>query len=310
VSAVPSAPAIETERLTKRYGSARGVEDIDLRVEQGEVFGFLGPNGAGKTTLIRTLLDLLRPTSGSARVLGLDSRNDSLEIRQRVAYLPGDLELYEKLTVREHLRWLGDLAGEFDPGRMATLAERFQLDLDRRVRELSKGNRQKVGLVQALMRDAEVRILDEPTSGLDPVMQHEFHRLVQEEAAGGRTVFLSSHQLDEVQVVADRVGIIREGHMVAVEEIAALRARAVRHVHATFSGAVPADELRAVPGVHDVVVDDSSVTLRIDGSFDPLVKALARHHVLDLDSEPADLDEIFLAYYAGDEPEPERRADA
>jgi ABC-2 type transport system ATP-binding protein len=293
--------AIETQALTKRYGSERGIEDVDLRVDRGEVFGFLGPNGAGKTTLIRTLLDLLRPTSGRAVVLGLDSHRDSLAIHRRVAYLPGDLALYDRFTPREHLHWLADLAGGVPDDRIEALAERFQLDLGRRIKELSKGNRQKVGIVQALMRDAELLVLDEPTSGLDPVMQHVFHRTLRELADGGRTVFLSSHQLDEVQEVADRVGIIRGGHLVTVEQVGALRSRAVRHVSITFEGAVPEHELGALPGVHELAIDGSTARFRLDGPIDPVIKTVARHAVVDFDSRAADLDEIFLAYYADDD---------
>jgi len=301
--------AIETEALTKRYGSARGIDAVDLRVERGEVFGFLGPNGAGKTTLIRTLLDLLRPTSGRALVLGLDSRADALAIRRRVAYLPGDLALYDRLTAGEHLTWLADLAGGVRAGAIEALAERFRLDLSRRIKELSKGNRQKVGIVQALMRDAELFVLDEPTAGLDPVMQHVFHRSLGELAAEGRTVFLSSHQLDEVQEVAHRVGIIREGRLVAVEEVDVLQARSVRHVSITFEGSVPKSDLLALPVVHDLEVTDSTARFRLDGVIDPVIKTVAHHTVLDFDSRAADLDEIFLTYYADDPPAAAREGD-
>jgi ABC-2 type transport system ATP-binding protein len=295
---MPGAAAIETDALTKRYRRHRGIQDVALRVDEGEVFGFLGPNGAGKTTLIRILVDLLRPTSGHATVLGLDSRAHSLAIRSRTSYLPGDFHLYEKLTASELLAWFAELGGGgVGRQRIEHLAERFQLDLSRQVGELSKGNRQKVGLVQALMRDAELYVLDEPTSGLDPVMQHEFHRVVKELAQEGRTVFLSSHQLDEVQDVAHRVGIIREGTLVAVEEIAVLQARAVRHVTVTFDGPVPTEEIARLPGVDHLESSNGSLRFRLDGAVDPVIKLLAQHRVLDFDSRPADLDEIFLAYY-------------
>jgi ABC-2 type transport system ATP-binding protein len=290
-------PAIETERLTLRYGKARGIEDIDLVVQPGEVFGFLGPNGAGKTTTIRTLLDLLRPTSGSAHVLGLDSHTQSVEVRRQVGYLAGDIELYEKLTGAEHLDWLADLRGGVDDGLRDELAERFGAQLDRPIKQLSRGNRQKVALVQAFMHRPPLLILDEPTSGLDPLMQDEFVALVRETVAEGRTVFLSSHDLDEVQRAADRVGIVREGRLIAVRDVEQLRRESLRRMEITFATPVDGTEFDALPGVRDVVVDGSTVKLRVEGSPDAVVKAAARHEVVDLVSEPADLEEIFLELY-------------
>ena len=300
--------AIVTEQLTTSYGDARGIVDVDLTVEPGEVFGFLGPNGAGKTTLIRTLLDFLRPVSGSARVLGLDVHRDSIEVRRRTAYLPGDLELFEKLTGRAHLDWLGRLNGGSDTSRADELAERFDLDLDRPIKQLSKGNRQKVGLVQAFMLDADLLILDEPTSGLDPLMQREFHALVRETIAAGRTVFLSSHQLDEVQHVADRVGIIREGVLVTVEPVEAMQARAVRAVEIIFGDEPDVAALDRLEGVADLARTGDRVTLRLDGPIDPLIKALAAQRVEDLVARPLDLDEVFLTYY-GPAPDAAHRGD-
>jgi ABC-2 type transport system ATP-binding protein len=295
------APPIETEQLTKSYGSARGITDVDLVVEQGEIFGFLGPNGAGKTTLIRTLLDFLRPTSGTARVLGIDSRRGSLEIRRRVSYLSGDLALYDRLTARQQLDWLASLNGGVEQGAIESLAERFELDLSRPIRQLSKGNRQKVGLVQAFMHRSDLLILDEPTGGLDPIMQREFQRVVREVAEDGRTVFLSSHIIDEAQDLTDRVGIIRDGCMVAVEAVDTLRARALRHVEVHFAQPVGIEALRDVPGVRDVAGDHAGhvVRLSLAGDIDPLIKAVAAHQVVDLTTNPADLDEVFLSYYAG-----------
>lgn len=299
-SGAVSAPPIETEQLTKRYGSARGIADVDLTVEQGEIFGFLGPNGAGKTTLIRTLLDFLRPTSGKARVLGLDSRADSIEIRRRVSYLSGDLALYDRLTARQQLDWLAKLNGGVEPGAIESLAERFELDLSRPIRQLSKGNRQKVGLVQAFMHRSDLLILDEPTGGLDPIMQREFQRLVHEVADDGRTVFLSSHILDEAQDLTDRVGIIRDGRMVAVEAVDTLRARALRHVEVHFAQPVGIEALRDVPGASDLTADHTGhvVRLSLAGDIDPLIKTIASHQVVDLVTNPADLDEVFLSYYS------------
>jgi len=297
--------AIATRALTTSYGRSRGVVDLDLEVAQGEVFGFLGPNGAGKTTTIRTLLDLLRPTSGSAEVLGLDSRRDSLEIRRRVGYLPGDLALYERLTGREHVEWLGSLRGGLDRAALDGLCDRFAVDLDRPIKQLSKGNRQKIGLVQAFVHDAELLVLDEPTSGLDPLMQEEFHALVRETVAAGRTVFLSSHSLDEVQHVADRVGIIRDGRLVAVERVEELRERASRRVDVRFAPTTPPEPeaFAGLPGVSDLSVRGDLVSFSVTGSIRPVLRAAADHDVVDLLSRPADLEEIFLTYYRGGEAE-------
>ncbi len=247
---MPSSPAIEAAGLSKTYGSGvRALAGIDLRVERGEVFGFLGPNGAGKSTTIRLLLDLIRPTEGRAAVLGFDTRRDSVEVRRHVGYVPGDLRLYDRLTPKENLESLARLRGDGDPSLLPTLIERFDLPLDRPIRELSRGNRQKVGIVQAFMHRPEVLILDEPTSGLDPLLQGEFRELVRETAQEGRTVFLSSHTLDEVQQVADRVGIIRAGRLIDVDQVAALRARSIRHVTLVFAEPVDPAPFAALPDV-------------------------------------------------------------
>ena len=208
---------IHTEGLTKSYGKNRGVIDVSLDVRPGEVFGFLGPNGAGKTTTIRTLLDFIRPNSGVAKVFGMDAHRQSREIRRRIGYLPGDLALYEKLKGAEMLRYMGNLRGGVEWDHVRELAERLHSDLSRPIRTLSQGNRQKIGLIQALMHKPELLILDEPTNGLDPLIQQVFYRLISE--VEGQTVFLSSHNLPEVERVCDRVGIIREGRLIAVEEV-------------------------------------------------------------------------------------------
>jgi ABC-2 type transport system ATP-binding protein len=292
-------PAIALERLTKFYGKHRGVEDLSLEVPSGEVFGFLGPNGAGKSTTIRILLDLIRPTSGRAELLGHDSR-DAVAVHRRVSYLPGELSLYESMTAREHLEFFGNLRGGHRPERVRDLAERFELDLERPIRSLSKGNKQKVGIVQAFAPEVELLVLDEPTDGLDPLMQHEFLLLARETTAAGSTVFLSSHVLSEVQQIAHRVGIIREGRLVAVEEVTALHGRAVRIFDLRFAGPAPREELERVPGVRELSVNGSTARLRLEGTPDPLVKALARHEVLDLVSHEPDLEDVFLSFYLGD----------
>jgi len=295
-----SAPAIETVGLTKFYGESRGVEDLDLRVERGEVFGFLGPNGAGKTTTIRLLLDLIRPTSGRASVAGLDSQAQSVEVRRLTGYLPGELKPPARSSAIDFLSFLGRLRGGVERRAVTGLAERLGLDLKRPIGELSKGNRQKVGIVAAFMHDPELLILDEPTSGLDPLRQQDVLELVRERAAAGRTVFLSSHDLDQVEHVAERVGIIRDGRLIAAEAIATLKQRALRRVEVRL--AAPAsgiERLRDVAGVRDVALADGVIRLHVEGSMDSLVKELARLPVQTLTSETAELEEIFRSYYGG-----------
>ena len=284
------------------YRHGRGVEALDLEVPAAEVFGFLGPNGAGKTTTIRTLLDLLRPTKGRATVLGLDSHVDSIEVRTRTGYLPGDLSLPDRLTGREVLDWSTSLRPGRPPRRRDELVDRFGVELHRPVRQLSRGNRQKLGLVMAFQHDPELVVLDEPTSGLDPLMQDEVQRLLRDHVADGRSVFLSSHSLDEVQRVADRVGIVREGRLVTVETVDSLRQRGLRRVVvtvATGQGERAAGSLIRVDGVSELQRDGDVVSFAVGGSFAPVVAALAGVEVVDLLSRSADLDEVFLSLYRG-----------
>jgi beta-exotoxin I transport system ATP-binding protein len=297
---IRSMPAvIETERLTKRYGRARGIEDVSMSVERGEVFGFLGPNGAGKTTTIRTLLDLLHPTSGSARLFGLDSQACSVAIRARLGNLPGEFSYDERLTGREMLELCAAMRG-CDLSRAEALAERFRADLSRRLGELSRGNRQKVGLIQALFHDPELLVLDEPTGGLDPLMQEEFLAVVAEERDRGATVFLSSHDLDEVQRVCDRVAIIRDGRLVTVEAVETLRGRADHDVAVRFAEAVDARKLERLPGVTGVRTEGDRLRFHVSGDLDPVVKAIAAHRVSDLEVTRPTLEELFLTYYRTD----------
>jgi len=293
------APAIETAGLSKTYrGGVEALVGLALRVERGEVFGFLGPNGAGKSTTIRLLLDLIRPTAGSARVLGLDVRRDGVEARRHVGYVPGDLRLADRLTGREQLDSLSRLRGRVDGPLRDALCERFGVVLDRPIRELSKGNRQKLGLVQAFMHRPEVLILDEATGGLDPLLQEEFRLLLREAAGDGRAVFLSSHSLDEVQTVADRVGILRSGRLVDVDSVEALRERALRHVTIHFAGPVDPARFAALPGVRVESSDDGRLRLSApESAMDGVVKEAARATIVDLVSAPADLEEIFLELY-------------
>ena len=291
--------AIHTEQLTKMYGKRRGLAGLDLSVDTGEVYGFLGPNGAGKTTTIRILLDLIRPTSGRVELLGGDRRRDGVALRRRIGYLPGDFIVDGKQTVTELLTYLGNLRGGVPRERVTTLAGRLDLDLSAKIRSLSKGNRQKVGVVQAFMHQPELLILDEPTSGLDPLLQQTFLDMVREARTAGQTVFMSSHVMSEVQQTADRVGIVREGVLVAVERVEDLRERGVRRVEIHFEDPVTVEEFADLPGVSDVTLTGDVLRCRLDGRADPLVKAAAKHTVIGLLSEEPDLEELFVTYYRG-----------
>ena len=297
MKATTNAPVVRTDRLTKYYGRHLGIEGLDLEIGQGEIFGFLGPNGAGKTTTIRLFLDLIRPTEGAASIFGLDTRSDSIEIRRRVGYVPGELALYEKQTAMEFFELVSNVRGDVDRADLESLIERFELDVTRPIAGLSKGNKQKVGLVQAFMHDPDLLILDEPTAGLDPLVQKEVHRYLQEKAALGRTVFLSSHALDEVEAVANRVGIIRTGHLVAVDDVRTLKARALHQIEVVFAHAVTDGNFATLPGVRHVDFDGTRAVYRFDGSPDPIVKAIARYEISSLSSHEADLEDIFLSYY-------------
>jgi ABC-2 type transport system ATP-binding protein len=289
--------AVRVDGLTKWYGAARGVDGLSFAVRQGEVFGFLGPNGAGKTTTIRILIDLLRASAGTAQIFGLDSHRDSVAVRRRTGNLPGDFAFDERATARELLELLADLRGLRGLGRAPELAERFQAELDRPLGQLSRGNRQKVGLIQAMFHTPELAIFDEPTTGLDPLMQEEFLALVAEERGAGRTVFLSSHDLSEVERACDRVALIREGRLVAVERVADLTARGFRHVHVEFATPVPPAVFASLPGVHGVAADSTALDFRVAGDLDRVVKEAARHHVVDLQVTHPTLEESFVAYY-------------
>jgi len=288
---------ILTERLTKRYGHARGVDELDLEVRRGEVFGFLGPNGAGKTTTIRVLLDFIRPTSGRALLFGLDSRHDSRAIRRRLGYLPGELTLYDSLTGVELLTYFAHLRGLNSIETGLRIAERLDCDLTRTIKALSHGNRQKLGLVQALMGDPELTIFDEPTLGLDPLVQAVFFQLVDELRAEGRTLFVSSHNLPEIQRICDRVGIIRQGRLLAVESVADLKRRALRRLELRFTEPVTPERFAGVPGVRDLVVDGPHLSCVVTGSVDPILRAAMELHVEDVISHEPSLEEIFLAFY-------------
>lgn len=298
-----STEAILTEGLTKHYGEVKALIDLDLSVGQGEVFGFLGPNGAGKTTMIRTILDLIRPTAGSASILGMDSHEKALEIRDHIGYLPGDLALYPKLTGMETLRYFANLRGGVDWAYVDELSERLDSDLTRRVGDLSSGNRQKVGLIQAFMSKPEVLVLDEPSTGLDPLVQQEFQAILKAVAGEGRSVFLSSHTLSEVERVADRVGIIRHGKLVVVEGVEQLKSKAIRRLELDFGAPVSAEVFSNLEGVHDASAEGTRVSVAIDGSMTSVLRVAMAHDLVNVENAEADLEEIFLTYYRDTEPE-------
>jgi len=294
--------AIRTDGLTKHYGQFHALVDLDLEIRKGEIFGFLGPNGAGKTTTIRTVLDEVRPTAGTASILGLDTHQKSVEIRRHIGYVPGDLALYPNLTGHDTLTYFANLRGGVDWSYVDELSDRLDADLTKKVGDLSSGNRQKVGLIQAFMNRPDVLIMDEPSTGLDPLVQREFQTMMREVAAEGRTVFLSSHTLSEVQRVAGRVGIIRHGRLIAVEAISSLRAKAIRKVDLYFDESVEREIFEPLPGVRDVVAENHHVTLSFDGQMETLLKVSTdRYHLLDITTQEADLEEIFLNYYRDEE---------
>ena len=297
--AIGSVP-IRTEGLTKHYKGVRALEGLDLEVQSGEVFGFLGPNGAGKTTTIRALLHFIFPTRGRASILGLDCVDDAVEIRRHVGYMPADFSLYPNLTGAETLRYYANLRDGVDERVVARLAERLEADLSRKNADLSSGNRQKVALIAAFMSEPELLILDEPSSGLDPLMQQELLAIIREVRAAGRTVFLSSHSLSEVERVADRVAILRHGHLVVVERIDVLKDKAIHRLDLEFETPVEPELFRALPGVRGVEAHGTALGLSYEGSVNGLLRVALDHRLVNLNSREADLEEIFLAYYRGD----------
>ena len=290
---------IETHELTKVYGANRGIKGVNLTVVPGEVFGFLGPNGAGKTTTIRTLLDFLHPTSGRALLFGLDSRRDSVAIRARLGNLPTEFTLDDRLTGDDLLHLFARLRGVRDLAYARELAGRFDADLRRPMRRLSRGNKQKIGLISALFHRPELLILDEPTGGLDPLVQEEFLRIVGETKAEGRTIFLSSHILPEVERICDRVAIIRDGEIVATETVAGLANRKVRHLTLSFADPVDAAPFAALPGIAEVRRDGPTLRMTLnDGQqLDWVIKRAAVHALVDLQLEHPSLEENFLSFY-------------
>jgi len=290
--------AIRTEGLTKDYGAGRGLFDLDLDVRAGEVFGYLGPNGAGKTTTIRQLMGLAYPTRGSAWIFGLDCHRQAVEVKRHVGYVPGEPPQFGGLRGREVIAYLGAMAGGVDQAHVKELCERLGLDVSRRYREYSSGNKKKLLLVIAFMHRPRLLILDEPTSGLDPLNQQEFYTMVREARQGGATVFLSSHVLSEVEHVCDRVGIIRTGRLVNISSLEELHEIRVHRVELEFAGDVPVEAIRLAPGVDSVTVENHRVHCVVRGSFEPLIAAVAGAHVVNLSSHEPSLEDTFLEYYS------------
>lgn len=294
--------AIRAEGLTKHYGKHVAITELNLEVAQGEVFGFLGPNGAGKSTTIRILLDLIRPTAGHVEVFGVDPRSGGAELRRRIGYLPGELEIEGRNTARELLGFLADQhsrAGSHavEPGRIEELAKLLDLDLSRKVGAMSKGNKQKVGVIAAFMHRPDLLILDEPTSGLDPLLQQRFLELVAEAKGNGQTVFMSSHILSEVQQIADRAVIMRAGRLLGTENVEDLRRRSPRTVELVFGEEVSADDFRRLPSVRDLTIDGKTVRCTTEGEVDELFKTAARYQLVSVLSTEPDLEQIFFSLY-------------
>ncbi|HET9999947.1 MAG TPA: ABC transporter ATP-binding protein [Ktedonobacteraceae bacterium] len=289
-------PVFVIDNLYKSYGKVQAVKGISMRVEQGEIFGFLGPNGAGKTTTIRCMLDVIRPTSGTLRVLGLDAQRDKMELHRRIGYLPGDVRLPGQMTGKQVINYFSRLQGR-EPVLLDDLVALFDVEMKRPLKGYSKGMRQKIGIVLAFMCDPEVLILDEPTSGLDPLLQRTFNEFLLQEQTRGKTIFMSSHIMSDVEKVCQRVAVIRQGEIITIEEVEKLRQKAGQRVTVEFGDAVSADEVAQMPGVSMVTSHNHAYHFNVGGSMDALIKALSRHEVLRLQAEEAPLEEVFLKFY-------------
>jgi len=298
---VATDPVVESQGLSKDYGSGRGLFDLDLTMTRESVFGYLGPNGAGKTTTIKLLMAMIRPTRGTARIFGLDCQKDAVAIKRKVGYLPAELPQFGGLRGSEVVAYLAGLRGGVDKGRVRSLAERLEVDLGRRFREYSSGNKKKLGIVLAFMHAPELLILDEPTGGLDPLIQQEFYRLLGETRANGATIFLSSHVLSEVEHVCDRVGILRLGRLIRVAELEELRDIHFHKVEMVFESLPPLERLAKVHGLEQLVRQGNRVSFTLHGDFEGLFKAVAGSKVVNLSSHEPSLEEVFLAYYREDQ---------
>lgn len=288
-------PIIQTTNLTKFYGKSRGIQDVNITVSKGDIFGFLGPNGAGKSTTIRTLLDFIRPSSGSASIFGLDCQKDSFAIRKRIGYVPGEANLYGHMTGWKYLQYIGGIRGRYDESSAKKYAERFDIRLDRKMREYSSGMRQKVIIIQALMNDPDLVIMDEPTKGLDPLVQQTFMDVIKEEAARGKTIFMSSHVLSDIEKVCNRVAIIKEGRIVAEEDMASLKRKAGKIIEVKFRGAKP--ESFTISGMGNLAPLDGYYKMSTSGDLKSVLCELASYDVEDVNIHAMTLDDIFMQYY-------------
>lgn len=295
-------PVMKIRGLTKYYGDVVGIENLDLDLYRGEILGYLGPNGAGKTTTIRTCLAFLKKTAGDVKIYGIDSHIDSVKIKKRVGYLPGDFTLYSDLRAKTVLKYLLSLSGMKSDKKMRELSDRLDLELNKKIKELSKGNRQKVGLVQALMADQDLIILDEPTSGLDPLMQQVTYDILREEKAKGKAIFMSSHILAEVEEVCDRVAIIRRGKLQVTEDIESLREKMGKKLTVEFTEKVDPEKFK-MRGVNQIEVDGKKISMVITANLDEVIKEVSRHKIITMNLETFSLEQMFLRYYS------ERRRD-
>lgn len=291
---------IKLNNVTKTYGSAIGIQDVNLEVEKGAVFGFLGPNGAGKSTTINMLVDLIRPSNGSISIFGLDSQKDSLEIRKRIGFLSGDMALDEKLTGLQQLTYFANIRGNVSQKRIKELAKLLELNLNRRIKTLSRGNRQKVGLISALMHDPELLILDEPTSGLDPLIQAEFNKIILDHKKRGKTTFVSSHVLSEIQEICDHVAFVREGRLVDVRHMEGITAGLPKNVRITSKNKTVVAEIRRLSGAKVLPVKGHVTNINYTGDINDLLRLLAKYQIADVSIQDADLETVFMGYYGDD----------
>jgi ABC-2 type transport system ATP-binding protein len=291
---------IELNNVTKMYGKSRGILDVDLKVPRGSIFGFLGPNGAGKTTTISMLIDLIHPTKGQIKLFGLDSVKDSCKIRKKVGFLGGDMALDEPFTGWQQLEYFGHLRGYYDENYIEELANKLDCDLNRKIKTLSRGNRQKVGLISALMHKPELLILDEPTSGLDPLVQDQFNQIVLDYRKQGKTIFISSHILSEVEQLCDRVAFVREGRLIADKPIQELTVGLAKHVKIVSNDKTLIATLKKLPSISHFRVNDSLISFQFDGKITELIKLLTTHKISDVNITPPDLDTIFSKFYGTD----------
>lgn len=291
---------IETIGLTKYFGKFKAIDNLNFTVKKGEIFGYLGPNGAGKTTTIRSILNFIQPSKGEARVFGMDSSKFSMQILKKIGYLPGELHLYNNLSGKDLLKYLGNLHRKYNKALVEDLASRLNVDLNKKIKALSHGDKQKLGIINAFMGEADLLILDEPTSGLDPLVQSDFNQMLLEAKKKGKTIFISSHILPEVERICDRVAIIREGKLIVTEEIETLKTKAIRPLSVTFEVAPKAEDFKSATGVKDVKSDGKVLHCSVVGTLDSFIKDIAKYKVVNIVTEEPNLEEIFMSYYRGE----------